>query len=65
MNWVQLKDLFFSHVSCWRSDSIQVCYTIGGSFEPFYYNDKYFLSLNSLKSVKAFRKTQLTSIYAP
>ena len=44
-------------MSCWCCGSILVSYTRGGRFEPFYCNDKY--SLNSLNSVKIFRKTPM------
>ena len=36
--------------------SILVSSTERGRFKPFYCNDKYFLSLNSVNSMKAFRK---------
>ena len=42
MNWVQFKDPV-SHM-CWHCGSILVSYTRGGKFEPFYCNDKYFVT---------------------
>ena len=38
MNKAQFKD----HVSHVCLSAAVVSYTIGGMFEPFYYNDKYF-----------------------
>ena len=66
MNWTQFKDPV-SHVCV----CVCVCVCLagavvaswsltqevaGGRFEPFYFNDKYFLSWNSVKTIK---KTQL------
>ena len=45
-----------SHVSCWRCGSILVSHRRGGRFEPFYCNDKYFVSLNSPNAVKHLGK---------
>ena len=57
MNWAQFKDTV-SHM-CLARTVVASLYTGGGRFEPFYCNDKYFLSLNLLNSkisVKTFRK---------
>ena len=58
MNWVQFKDSCLSHVLWWHCGSMLASYTRGGwvvGVRILMLND-IFLSLNSLNSVKTFRK---------